>query len=99
MDFKNITIEDIIAYCKENNEVEWLKKIAASKVECKVYPRVKTTNKAGKTVSVADKSQPYTVEMRPISFVQIKSAFIDKFYPEQAKKEKKPSMYDIIAAL
>ena len=38
---------------------------------------------------------------RSISFVELKLAFVEKFMPEIApqKKEKKPSMFDRIAAL
>lgn len=101
MDFKTMSIEDIIAWCKDNNQVEWLKKIAAKKTECKVYPRKKVVNEKGKKVSVADKSQKPTIEKRPISFVEIKYEFAKKFMPEimPKAKEKKASMYDMIASL
>lgn len=96
MDYKNMSIEDIIAWCQANNQVAWLKETAAKKVEYKVYPRVK--NEEGKLV--VDKSAEPKIEMRPISFIQIKIAFVEKFMPEIApKKTKKPTMYDLIAAL
>ena len=40
-------------------------------------------------------------EQRDITFIELKLAFVNKFMPEIApkKKEKKPSMYEIIAAL
>lgn len=101
LNFKDMTINDIIEWCQENNQVEWLKKEAAKKVKCEVYPRIKAVNEKGKTVSVADKSQKPTTEMRPISFIQIKTDFVDKFMPELApkKKAKEPNMYDLIANL
>lgn len=101
MDFQTMSIEDIISWCKANNEVAWLKEIASKQTECKVYPRKKITNEEGKVVSVADKSKEPTIEKRPISFIEIKTAFVEKFMPEIApkKKEKKPSMYDLIKAL
>lgn len=97
MDYKKMDINDIIAWCKEHGEVEWLKATAAKKVEYKVYPKVKDAD--GKMVS--DKSATPKIEMRPISFIQIKIAFCEKFMPEimPKKKDKKPSMYDLIASL
>lgn len=94
MDTKNLDIHGIIAYCQEHNEVAWLKEIASQKVEYKIYPRKKVDGK-----SVADKSQEPRIEMRPISFVQIKTAFLEKFNLAAPKKAKEPTMYEIIANL
>lgn len=101
MDFQSMTIDDIIKWCQENNEVAWLKAKAAEKVKCTVYPRKKVINEKGKKVSVADKEATPKVQSRPISFVQIKMAFVEKFMPEIApvKKAKEPTMYDRIANL
>ena len=97
MDYKKMDINDIINWCKENGEVEWLKATAAKKVEYKVYPKVKDAN--GKMVS--DKTAKPKIEKRPISFIQIKIAFCEKFMPEimPKKKEKKQTMYDLISSL
>lgn len=96
MDYKNMKIEDIISWCKEHGEVAWLKETAAKKVEYKVYPKIKGED--GKMH--VDKSVEPTIELRPISFIQIKLAFVEKFMPEIApKKAKKKSMYDLIAEL
>ena len=97
MDYKKMDINDIIDWCKEHGEVAWLKETAAKKVEYKVYPKVKDAS--GKMV--ADKSATPKIEMRPISFIQIKIAFCEKFMPEimPKKKEGKSSMYDLIASL
>lgn len=94
MDIKNLDIHDIIKYCQEHNEVEWLKATAAQKVPYKIYPRTKVNGK-----SVADKSQEPKIEYRPISFVQIKTAFLEKFALAAPKKPKEPTMYDLIANL
>lgn len=94
MDTKNLTIDDIIAYCQEHNEVAWLKEIAAKKVEYKIYPRIKVDGK-----SVADKTQEPKIEMRPVSFVQIKTAFLEKFGLKEPAKPKAPTMFDKINAL
>lgn len=96
MDFKTMNISDIITWCVANNQVAWLKAEAAKKVPCKVYPKVEKDGK-----KVADKSAKPTVELRPITFIQLKSNFVNTFMPEIApkKKEAKPTMYDLINAL
>ena len=113
MNYKDMKIDDIIKWCQDNNQVEWLKAKSAELVPCKVFPTVKVAKlnadgtpvltKKGKQVfaNVADKSKEPTVEMRPITYVQIKIAFVEKFMPELApkKKTKEPSMYDRIKAL
>lgn len=101
MNYQTIKIEDIIAWCKANGQVEWLKATASQKVPCKVYPRIKSTNANGKVVSVVDKTAEPKEELRPITFIQIKQAFVEKFMPEIAPKakEKKPSMYELISNL
>lgn len=91
---KDLKIEHIIKYCQEHGEVAWLKEIAAKKVEYKVYPRVKVDGKY-----TVDKSQEPKIEMRPISFIQIKTAFLEKFGLKEPAKAKEPTMYDLIAAL
>ena len=91
-----LTLDDIIAYCQENGETTWLKTIAKKKVDCKIYPRIKVDGK-----SVADKSAEPKIVKRPISFIQIRNAFAEKFMPEiiPEAKPKKTSMYDRIANL
>lgn len=109
--FKDWDINDIIDYCKANKQIDWLKETAAKQVPTKVYPRKRVVklnadgtpvvNKKGKPVmvSVADKDAKPAIEVRPITFVQIKSEFAEKFGFKAAKKETAPTMYDIIAAL
>lgn len=91
---KDITIEHIIAYCQEHNEVAWLKETAAKKVEYKVYPRVKVNGSW-----TVDKTQAPTIKTNPISFIQIKTEFLEKFQLKPAAEPKKPTMHEIIAAL
>lgn len=98
MNYKDWTLEAIVDWCKEHNEVEWLKATAAKKVEKKIYPKVESVSKNGKKSWKMDKTQPYKIEFVKISFVELKGEFIAKFI-ETEPKEKKPSMYDIIAAL
>jgi hypothetical protein len=102
LNYQNMKIEDIIKWCKDNNEVAWLKAKAAETIECKVYPRKKVVNSNGKTVSVADKTQTPTIKTYPITFIQLKKDFVEKFMPEIAPKasgNKKPTMFDLIAEL
>lgn len=97
MNYKDMTIEDIIQWCKDNKQVEWLKKTAAKQVEYKVYPRFKGED--GKMHT--DKKAEPKIEMRNISFIQLKLEFVKEFMPEIAPKaqDKKPTMYDLIKAL
>ena len=112
LDYKTLSSDDIIEWCKENNQTEWLKKEAAKTTKCKVYPRITVvkTDKLGnvvykengepKTISIADKSKAPIVEIRPISFVKIKQDFCQKFMPEIIpQKDKAATMFDKIAAL
>lgn len=96
MDYKGMNINDIIIWCQANNQTAWLKAEAAKKVPCKVYPKVEKDGK-----KVVDKSAKPNIELRPITFIQLKNNFVKTFMPEimPAKKEKKPSMYDLINAL
>ena len=96
--YKYIKIDDIIEYCQETNNVEWLKEIIKIKVPYKVHPRVKGPD--GK--KYVDKKAEPTIEEREISFVQLKAAFARKFIPEIAPNETKPqkiSMYERIKNL
>lgn len=106
MDYKKIDIDFIINWCQENKQVAWLKATAKEKVEVKVYPKKKVvkTREDGTTykTQVADKSQPYTVEKRDITFIQLKRAFCEQFMPELipvAKEKVKEDMYTRIANL
>ena len=113
LNYKKMTIYDIAMWCKEHNELEWLKEITAKKVPYEIYPRKKVLkydengcqvfNKKGKPAYTweANKNAKPTIEMRPISYVQIKSAFCEKFEEELGfeKKEKRPTMYEVIAGL
>ena len=95
---KNWKIDDIIEWCKENNQVEWLKQESQKKVERKVYPKVESVSKGGKKSWKQDKTKPYTVELAPISFMELKANFLAKFL-DITPKAKKPTMYEKIASL
>ena len=98
---KDISLEDIINWCQENNQVAWLKATAAKTVERKYYPMITYTDKEGKERRKQDKNQePIAVKQVPISFVQIKFAFLKEFFPELVKEEKEEdNMWAKIAAL
>lgn len=101
MDFKKMSFEDIVNWCKENNQIEWLKAELDKKEQIKVYPRKKIVNSEGKKVSVADKTQEPVVKSVDLTFVTLKYDFCSKFMPEimPEKKEKKPTMKKKLALL
>ena len=92
-------LEDIIKWCQENNQVAWLKAKASEKVERTVYPKVPSVSKNGKKSWKQDRTQEPTIEYVPISFVELKSAFLEHFELKEPAKSKKPNMYEIIANL
>ena len=81
--YQEIQLIDIINWCKANDQVAWLKETAE-----KEYP-------------VKDKETGEEVGKRKITFIELKLAFVREFMPAFAPKakEKKPSMYDLIASL
>lgn len=92
------TMPEIIEWCKANNQVAWLKAEASRQVQRKVYPKIEGVSaKTGRKVWKMDKSQEPTIEYVRPSFMEIRSAFIDKFI--SPRKEKKRSIYDMIDAL
>ena len=110
--FMDWEFTDIYNYCKEHNELAWLKQAGSKMVNVEVYPRYKAPKLDKKTgepirndkgeivyVSKADKSKAPKIEQRRISFVQIKTEFLEKFGLTPAKKEKAPTMYDILDAI
>lgn len=97
--FKDWKLDDVIAWCQANNKVDWLKTTAAKTVKRPVYPKVDNLSKSGKHTQKQDKKQePIGYEESPITFVELKAEFLATFF-EKTPKEKKPSMYDRIAAL
>ena len=92
MNYKTMDINDIINWCKENNQVPWLKAQMAL-----TFPVMKEVD--GQKVQVLDKQG--NPRVRKISFIELKTEFIYKFMPEIApkRKEKKPTMYELVDAL
>jgi hypothetical protein len=93
--YQNLTIEDIIAWCQENDEVMWLKAKVKEKRVRKVYPKKEGTNKADRTAA------PVGTKTTKISFIELKHDFAEKFCPDilPVAKPKKKSMLDLIDAL
>jgi hypothetical protein len=97
--YKDWKIEDIIAWCQANGQVDWLKTVAAKQVKRPVYPTVENISKTGKRTKKQDKSaEPIGYVESAITFVELKKEFIETFF-EVKEKESKPSMYDIIKNL
>ena len=92
MNYKSMKIEDIIAWCQENNQVGWLKEQIAL-----TFPVMKEVD--GEKVQVLDKKG--NPKERKITFIELKLAFAEKFMPEIAPKgePKKKTMYELIEAL
>lgn len=96
--YQDWQLDDIIKWCQENGQVEWLKAKAASKVKRKVYPKVESISKSGKKSWKQDKTQQPVTKYVPISFVELKTAFLEEFELKPAAA-KAPSMYDKIKNL
>lgn len=94
---KDLEANHIIEWCKEHDEVEWLKEVCSKKYKVKRYPRVKV-EVDGKMVSKADKTQEPTIKEEEITFVKLKTLFLRKFY-SKAFLAKEPSFIDIIKSL
>jgi beta-lactamase class D len=110
LNFKTMNIDDIINWCKQNNEVDWLKREAAKTINVERYTRrVKKVDENGnvvlsknkKPIWIADKTSPKVTVKQPITFVQIKYAFCEAFMPDiiPAAEKKAPTMYDLIKNL
>lgn len=91
MNYKDMKIEDIIDWCKENGQdkVDWLKEFVATPIPSKDKKKNPILNEDGTPVTHTP------------TFIEIKLAFCDKYMKEIApkRKPKKPSMYDLIAKL
>lgn len=102
MEFKTMTIEDIITWCKANKQVEWLKAEAEKTEIVKRHTGRITVIENGKEVSKVDKKSPVVETEEPISFITLKYNFCEKFMSDilpKAAKPKKPSFRDIIKGL
>jgi uncharacterized membrane protein len=96
LEYKNIKFPAILAWCQANGQVAWLKAEMKKQVPYKIYPKVEVDGKM-----VADKTATPKIEMHPITFIQVRNDFVATFMPEIApkKKEKQPTMYELVEAL
>lgn len=85
MDYRKMKFEDIYNWCKANGQLDWLEAKVKENREVKVYPFVTVNGKRK-----ADKTAEPTIEIRPIPFLEVKDAFVEKFMPE-IKPPKKPN--------
>lgn len=102
--YRAIKKPEVVAMCKEigDEAIDWLINALNTDKPKKVYPRKKIINEEGKKVSVADKTQPYTIVNAKMSFVDVKYEFIKKFKPEMlppAAPEKEESLLTMIEKL
>lgn len=96
---KDWELTDIMEWCAENKQVKWLKAEQAKKVKVKVYPKVESVSRKGKKSWKYDKTQPYTIEEKKISFIELKQNFLEKFGLKEPKQEKKPNFHELIMAM
>lgn len=94
MDYRTMKFQEIVDWCKANDQTAWLKEFVTTKVPCKVYPRKTVDGK-----SVADKTQEPKTEMRTPSYTMVKQAFATKFMPEIIPEKKKSTMLKIVEEL
>ena len=97
-EFKTLTSDDILTWCAENNQLDWLDENWNKKVLKKVYPKVKD-EKTGRMK--ADKTAKPTMEMVQMDFQTLKIEFCKKFMKDilPTKQPAKLSFSDKIAAL
>jgi hypothetical protein len=101
---KSVTIDNIIEYCQENNQIDWLKACASEPYKMPIYPTITVVGKDGTMKEKADKkADPIRYETVNKPFTNIKAEFITKFFPElvavKKQKKEKETMWDRIAKL
>ncbi len=84
---KDIDLDYIQAFCIEHKHTAWYNEQLEKVYPQTIYPRVEK-EVDGKIKKVLDKSQAPTIEMKPITYVQLKANFLEKFYPELIKDKK-----------
>jgi hypothetical protein len=92
----DIDVDFVFDWCEQNGQNAWLKAELAKKTLQKTYPRKKVTTEEGKKISVADKSKEPIMKEKAITFIEVRTHFVETFMPEFApkKKPKTPTMYD-----
>ena len=85
--YQRLTGDYIIEWCTNNNQLDWLEEISSSSVVRKVYPKYIDAN----GLEREDKTKEPTEIEEPISFIEIKLAFVRKFFPDEAPKQTNPA--------
>ena len=99
--FIDITVDEITDWCIENNQIQWLKEANKAK-EYPVYPMIEYTKKDGTIGKKADKkAAPIETKVKTPSTVELKTAFVQKFFPEKfaTAGAKAPTKDELIAAM
>lgn len=89
MDYKTMKFEDILEWCKANNQIPWLKET--------LHELVPTVDKHKNPVLDEEGQQVY----HDMTFIELKLKFCKKFMSEilPKAKEKKPTMLEILDTL
>ena len=96
---KELEFSDLVQWCKENNQVAWLKSLPRTTV-VKVYPTKPKVCKDGKTRKVYDRDQePIGEKTISLPYSSVKAAFVKQFFSHFITKTTEPSMWDIIDSL
>lgn len=102
--FTEIDMPDIIEWCINNNQLEWLNKANAPK-EYPVYPLEEYTPKKGKNAGKVcqrqnKKAAPIGTKTATPSLAELKTAFVQNFFPNQftTAGAKAPTKDELIAA-
>ena len=101
MKIKDIKIPHIEEWCIENNQQDWLIEILSTPYTETIYPYKEITKKDGTKGRKYDTNQPAigTRVHECAPYVNIRSAFLHKFFPEMVKgKEEKVSATQALLA-
>lgn len=82
MDYRKMDFPAIYEWCEKNGQLKWLEAKVNEEVETEVYPFVTIVDAEGNKKRKYDKTATPKVEKRPISFLSVKDAFVEKFMPE-----------------
>ena len=103
LDYKTLDEAAIIKWCQDNNQLEWLAAKLNETVVGEFYSKkvMVWDDEKGKYIYLADKTSTIVKKEIPITFIQVKRDFAEKFMPDilPKGKGKKETMRDRVAAL
>jgi len=85
-------LEDIVAWCAANNQLDWLEAENARIVEHKIYPKMPAVSPTGKKTWRQDTSKEPEIVKEPQTFNEIRYNFYTTFIEPKPKKEKEPKL-------